>query len=725
MRRKHANSWKPPRNHDPASWLIVDNFAGGGGASTGIKIAVGRDPDAGINHNAEALAMYAANHPESRIYKTSVWETDPRVVVRNRKVGLAHFSPDCTDFSKAKGGKPKRDKSRKSRALAWVVVKWARRVRPRVITLENVEEWLTWGPLRIKRHKNGQPVRDKKTGEILYEPDPTKRGQMFAKWLRQLEKLGYHVEWCELRGCDYGSPTIRKRLFVIARCDGEPIVWPLPTHREPESPWVKSGICSPWRAAKEIIDWTLPCPSIFMTKKEAKKYRKETGIIVKRPLKPNTMKRIATGTFRYVINCQNPFIVVANHGGEWFRGQGVNLPYPTITCSRDAVGVVDATLAPFVTAGQHGGFNRSVDSSIHTITASPKDQNCLVAPFCVPRYGEAPGQEPRSRSVEIPVPTIVPTGNGAQLIAPLLECQYGNSSGASVQSPAPTVMPGGGGKHALIAPVLDSYHGPRPDGSIGRSSELNEPIRTQDTSNRHALVSAFLAQHNTGMVGHHPDESVSTITGNGSQQNVVAAYMAQHNGNTIGYPVDDPTGTLTRRSTQHQVVSAFLSEQRGSNKTASGGDMAEPTAGGNHHAAVMAFLAKYYSEGGQWQDLREPTHTITTTERLGLVTVNHVEYMIVDIGMRMLTARELFNAQGFPPDYKIDVWCNDRRNFETGKPLKPGFLTKEAQVRCVGNSVCPQIMTAIVRANCPYLLMEHASPEAKRRRRQKQLELAI
>jgi DNA (cytosine-5)-methyltransferase 1 len=687
MRKMHVNSFKLSRFENPADWMVVDNFAGGGGASTGIKMAIGRDPDAGINHNAEALAIYIANHPDSRTYKTSVWETDPRVVVRNRKVGLAHFSPDCTDFSKAKGGKPKRDKSRKSRALAWIVVKWARRTKPRVISLENVEEWLDWGPLRAKKHKNGKPVMDAE-GPVL-EVDPDKRGTFFDKWKSQLEKLGYRVEWCELRGCDYGSPTIRKRLFVMARCDGDPIVWPLPTHRHPDSVWVKRRMCKSWPTAADQIDWSIPCPSIFLTNEEATRLRRETGIRCNRPLDDNTMRRIAKGTFRYVINSQKPFIVYGNHGGKWFRGRGVDEPLATLTASRDAIDLINPVLAPVATHAQQNGRNRPIDAPYHTVTASEKDQNAVIVP--------------------------------------ILDPTYGNSAGRPVDQPAPTIMPGGMGKISLIAPIVNTYHGDRPDGSVNRGAELDEPLKTQDTSNRHALVQAFLSQHNTGVVGHHPEKPLSTITLAGSQQAVVeAAFIAQHNGGTVGYECTDPLGTLTQRSTQHSLTSAMLTHAYTSNTCGGEGDPTKPLktimAGGNHHAAVMAFLQMYYSEGTDLQKVDKPIHTIPTRDRFGLVTVNAIEYMIVDIGMRLLTSRELYNCQGFPKDYKIDVWCDDRRN-KDGKRLKPGLLTKEAQVRCVGNSVCPQVMEALINANCPYLLMKNAHPSKQRRKRQ--LELAI
>ena len=818
MRKRHVNSIK---DRDPLDWQIVDCFAGGGGASTGIEMALGRSPDAAVNHNSEALAIHEANHPWTRHYQTDVREIDPLVITRGKSVGLAWFSPDCTFFSKSRGGKPIRLHGKKVRGLAWVVVNWARKARPRVIILENVEEFQDWGPVVHKVGSDGFPVFDE-SGSPWYVPCPKRRGQTFKKWVRRMEQAGYRVEWRELRACDYGSPTIRKRLFVIARCDGEPIVWPEPTHGKPESPEVLAAQRLPWRTAAEIIDWSLPCPSIFLTKEEGRK----AG--VNRPLKENTLRRIAKGLDRYVLKCKEPFIVSCNHGGDWFRGQGTDEPYPTATCSREGLGIVEPFLAspahstttgrgpntwdlhepvrtqtttndkcvvtPYVTIGQHKGSNRSIEDPLQTVTASDGDQNAIVTPYCVPNYGEREGQEPRCRSIEDPLATVTCCDTGSRLVMPVLDSQYGNSAGVSAESPCPTVTAGGGGKTAIVAPILDAYHGPKGD-TVGRSAELDEPLRTQDTSNRHALVQAFMAQHNLGAVGHHPDKPMSTLTTSGSQQQAVqASFMAQHNTGSVARGAGEPLSTIVHRGTQQQLVaatmvgcggptysgkpvpvdqpvgttttenhralvSAFLSEQRGSNQTGSGGNPEQPnktvaaggqhhavveasflshqytsnTGGGqgkpdvplktvttaNHHAAVKAFLMKYHGSGGQWSGCDEPSHTATTKERMGLVTVDEVEYQIVDIGMRMLTSRELFRAQGFPESYKIDVWCDDRRS-DKGKPLKPGMLTKQAQVRAAGNSVCPQLAEALVSANCPWLKVDRATEGTRRR----QLELA-
>lgn len=524
--------------------IIVDNFAGGGGASLGIELAVKRPVDVAVNHDREAIAMHKANHPQTKHYCEDVFSVDPVKATGGKPVGLAWFSPDCTYHSKARGGKPFRDrnKARRRRGLAWVVIKWAKLVKPRVIMLENVEEFQDWGPLQ----EDGTPC-------------PIRKGLTFRRWKKQLENLGYKVECRELRACDYGAPTIRKRLFVIARRDGLPIVWPEPTHG--------NGL-KPYRTAAECIDWSLTCPSIFERKK---------------PLAEATMRRIAKGMFRYVINAKEPFIVTCNHGKPGFRGQGIHEPMKTITASRDAHGLV----MPFITEHANASTQRNMpaDEPLRTQCAQVKGGHfALVAPTLIQTgYGERPGQSPRVPGLDKPLGTVVAGGQ------------------------------------------------------------------------KHALVSAFLAQHNTGMVGHDARKPLSTITSRGTQQQLVAAHMINLKGSDRRMSAaDDPAPTVT--------------------------------AGGYHIGEVRAFLIKYY---GTDQDprLREPLHTVTTKERFGLVTVHGEDYIIADIGMRMLQPRELYRAQGFPDTYQIDAMVN-------GKPL-----TKTAQVRMCGNSVSPVVATALVRAN--------------------------
>lgn len=540
--------------------LIVDLFAGGGGASAGIEMATGRQVDVAINHDAAAVALHMANHPETHHHVCDVFEADPRAVTKGRPVGLLWASPDCTDHSKAKGGKPIRNKKR--RALAWAVKRWAGQVRPRVIMLENVEEFVQWGPLV-------GPPRELRRCE-------KRKGKTFRRFVSDLKELGYQVEWRELRACDYGAPTIRKRLFLVARCDGNPIVWPEPTH----GPGLK-----PYRTAAECIDWSIPMCSIFATPEEAKSWAKYYGMHKpRRPLADATMRRIARGVMKYVVEAKEPFIVNLAQRGP--REYPIGEPLRT----------------------QHAGGNAFG----------------LVAPFMVPRYGERPGQEPRTRSLQDPSPVVVPTGNGGSLVAAHIQRDYGNSVGHNAGEPLGTVTPGGGGKAALVA--------------------------------------TFLARHWGGMVGKE---------------------------------LDVPHPTITTRGTQDQLVAASLSKLRG---TSSAADPAEPlhtvSAGGTHHGAVAAFLQKYYGQG-TGTPLDEPVSSLTTKDRMGLVTVevDGESYYIADIMMRMLQPRELFRAQGFDDSYVIDRGADGRH------------LTKTEQVRMVGNSVSPPQVEALISANCTELIL--------------------
>lgn len=696
---------------DPARELIVDNFAGGGGASTGIAMAVGRHPDLAINHDAAAIAMHLANHPATLHYCQSVWAVSPEEATRGRPVGLAWFSPDCKHFSKAKGGKPV---ERQIRDLAWVAVKWAKTVRPRIIMLENVEEFVTWGPLG----DDGRPCK-------------ARRGQIFRKWLNALKALGYKVESREMRACDYGAPTIRKRFFLIARCDGRPIVWPEPTHGAPDSDGVREGRLKPWRTAAEIIDWSLPCPSIFLTREEGR------AVGCNRPLADATMARIARGVQRYVLDAAKPFIVnLTHHGGD--RIESVDDPMRTVTgAHRGEKGIV----APVFTYGQQGGAVRPADEPHSTITASRKDTNALVAPFMVPRYGERDGQLPRSRSVEEPAPTIVPDGNGGSLVAPFLAGCGGRAAQSppkGVDQPMNTVT--AKADQILTAPVIvRTAHGERdktgkkrgrgdhdaaaPLPTVTASPEFaitaahvtkfsensdghmpDEPIHTvMAGAPRHGIVAAHLTKFNTGSTGQALDEPAPTVTANSyikrpggaPPQGVVAAFLAQNNeGPRAGVrarSVEAPVSTVLQSGSHQSLVTAeaaHLLNLKGSDRRASPADHPAftVTSGGFHVAEVRAFMAKYYGTG-DGAELGDPAHTVTTKDRFGLVTVEGEDYQIVDIGMRMLIPRELFNAQGFPPNYIIDPVFN-------GKPM-----TKTEQVSKAGNSVSPVLAEALVRAN--------------------------
>lgn len=342
--------------------IIVDNFAGGGGASTGIEMATGLSVDIAINHDPAAIAMHKANHPDTEHYCESVWDVDPVKAVRGRKVGLAWFSPDCKHFSKAKGSKPKNNKIR---GLAWIAVKWAIAVKPRVIMLENVEEFQTWGPL----DKEGQPI-----GAL--------KGKTFHSFVKSLKALGYEVQFKELKACDYGAPTTRKRFFMIARCDGKPIEWPKPTHGDPKSLEVQAGKLKPWKTASEIIDWEIGTPSIFQRKK---------------PLADNTMLRIRRGIQKFILEAEKPYIIddkacfiqhYYTHQGSETRASGLDEPIATIPTA-NRFGLVTAFLAKHY-GGNYTGSGISIDDPLHTITS--KDHHALVTAFLIKYYGADIGQ---------------------------------------------------------------------------------------------------------------------------------------------------------------------------------------------------------------------------------------------------------------------------------------------------------------------------------------------
>ncbi|MGE0289291.1 MAG: DNA cytosine methyltransferase [Bradyrhizobium sp.] len=616
--------------------LIIDSFAGGGGASTGIEMALGRSPDYAINHDAEALALHAANHPATVHLSKNIWKIDPLDVVGRRPVGLLWASPDCKHFSKAKGGKPVK---RNIRDLAWIVVLWAERARPRVICLENVEEFQDWGPLIVRSDGSECPCPDRK-------------GETFKRFVRKLRALGYRVDWRELRACDYGAPTIRKRLFLIARCDGEPICWPEPTHGDPRKPgFAESGLL-PWRTAAECIDFTLPCPSIFLTREEGR------AIGVNRPLAEATMARIARGVKRYVIDAAKPFIVRVDQASSASRA-GVHPVDDPLRTVATAGGL--AVVSPFVAPVTHAGDLRvnSADEPLRTITTSQRGEHALVSPFMVPRYGERPGQDPRTRSVKEPMPVVVPTGNGAGLISPVLA----GCGGRAAQSPPKSV---------------------------------DQPMNTTAAKADQVLVAAHLTKFSENSIGTMPDEPLHTAMAGAPRHGVVAAFLAQHNTGLVGHEAREPVSTLVQKGCTQAVVSAGLVNLKGSDRRMSGPVDPHPTvtSQGFHQAEVRAFLIKYYGIGPDGHDLAAPCGTVTAKDRFGLVMVEGEPYEIVDIGMRMLTPRELYLAQGFPPEYRIDIEIDGRR------------LSKASQTRMCGNSVCPPIAAAIVRANLGQVVEE-------------------
>lgn len=431
--------------------LIVDNFAGGGEASTGIELATGRSVDIAINHDPEAIKMHKANHPSTKHYCESVWDVNPVEACKGRPVALAWFSPDCKHFSKAKGGTPVK---KEIRGLAWVAIRWAAAVRPRVIMLENVEEFKTWGPLRPQRdketgrcivydfsdrkNKNEQKRKPKfrvaQPGEVVplnlqvMEPDPKRKGRTFRKFVKALEALGYEVEFKELVAADFGTPTKRKRFFMIARCDGHPIVWPEPTHAPVDSEKVKADICKPYVGAYTQIDFNRPCPSIFDTAEEIKEKYKIRAV---RPLAPKTMQRIARGLQKFVIDNEEPFIVQVNHSGsDWSYTHSMNEPLATVDGS-NRYGLVTSFLHKYYD-GNYKGAGSSLSEPLHTVTAV--DHNSIVTTNLIQMNNNCDG-----RDIRQPIPTITAGDGHFGEVRAFLIKYYGQGTGQEIKEPLDTV----------------------------------------------------------------------------------------------------------------------------------------------------------------------------------------------------------------------------------------------------------------------------------------------
>ncbi|WP_208952460.1 DNA cytosine methyltransferase [Rahnella sp. ChDrAdgB13] len=562
--------------------IIVDNFAGGGGASTGIEMATGRSVDIAINHDENAIAMHSTNHPETLHYCESVFDVDPIAATAGRPVGLAWFSPDCRHFSKAKGSKPVK---KEIRGLAWIVIRWALAKRPRVMMLENVEEFKTWGPLLTAE-------------DGTEHPDPARSGETFAAFIgmlttgvaadhpaiaeccevlnidvasddvrRLVAGLGYVVDHRELRACDFGAPTIRRRFFMVMRCDGQTVQWPEASHGDPKSLDVQSGKLAPWRTAAECIDWSIPCPSIFERKK---------------PLAENTLKRIARGIQRFMIDNPTPFIVGA--GGSAYQGKP-----------------------------------RKVDAPFHTLMK--ENHSALVTPI-IARIGQTGFGGDRMSYPATKGLTTVTSKAEHLLIAPVIAREFGNSVGHPVTEPNGTVMGAGGGKSRLCTAFLAKHYG---GNYTGPGVDIVGPIHGVTTVDHHALVTS----------------------------NLVLLRGSCKDGRVVTEPVP--------------AITAL----------------------GLHIGEVRAFLLKYYGNEKEGISLDGSLHTVTTNDRFGLVTVEGVDYQIVDIGMRMLQPHELYAAQGFPSWYIID---QDYR----GKKY-----AKDKQVARCGNAVPPPFAEALVRANLP------------------------
>lgn len=478
--------------------LFVDNFAGGGGASTGIELAIGRNVDIAINHDPDAIAMHRANHPNTKHYCEDVWEVDPVEACNGKPVTLAWFSPDCKHFSRAKGGKPA-DKN--IRGLAWVAVKWAYLVRPSVIMLENVPEIQTWGPLG----KDNRPIKERagetfdgfikalSTGISTDHPAfPEMCEALSISWESEMamalvKGLGYDIQFRTLRSCDYGAPTTRQRFYMIARCDGRKIVWPKPTHGEKNSADVKSGKKKPYHTAAECIDWSIPAQSIFERD---------------RPLAENTLRRIARGIRRFVIDNPEPFIVTVNHGGDNFRGQSINEPLQTVT-AKHGYGIV----TPTIMCNNENNVGARVDSPLPTVTTG--NRNFLVAPTLIQYHSETSKEEVRGQEVDQPIMTIDTAPRYA------LSCAH----------------------------IMKNYGG----GYTGAGSKVDAPLDTVTATDHNSLVTAHIMTMRNHMDGQPVDEPLGTITAGTTHHLEVQAFLLKYYGNGTANSVNEPLDTVTAR----------------------------------------------------------------------------------------------------------------------------------------------------------------------------------
>jgi DNA (cytosine-5)-methyltransferase 1 len=427
--------------------LIVDNFAGGGGASTGIEMATGYSVDIAINHDPKAIQMHKTNHPRTKHYCEDVWQVDPIAACKGNPVGLAWFSPDCKHFSKAKGGKPK-DKN--IRGLAWVACRWAGLVRPRVIMLENVEEFRTWGPLNRRHH----PIKNK-------------QGKTFERFVKQLEELGYEVQFKELVAADYGAPTMRKRFFMIARCDGKSIVWPEPTHAPADSEEVKAGLLKPYVGAYTQLDFSLPCPSIFDTSEEIKE---KYGIRAVRPLAPKTMERIARGLKKFVLDNPEPFIIQCKFNND---AQDIKKPLGTITTIGSHL-----LVEPYLSVNRENHFGSDMREPIHTITSN--NQHMLMTPTLIQYHSETAQGEVRGQTIKEPIMT-VDGSNRYGLVTSFLSKFYKTCVGQDERDPLHTVTTSAG-HFGEVRAFLIKYYGD------ATGQDIEQPLDTVTTKDRFGLV---------------------------------------------------------------------------------------------------------------------------------------------------------------------------------------------------------------------------------------------
>ncbi|WP_426180393.1 DNA cytosine methyltransferase [Pseudomonas sp. TWRC1-2] len=646
--------------------IVVDFFCGGGGAGTGLEIGLGRAVNVAKNHSPQAISMHTVNHPGARHFTTDVFEGDPDTECGGKAVGWFHMSPDCTHHSQAAGGQPRK---REIRNLSWIGLKWAGMKRPRVISLENVKQILQWGRLIAKRDKatgrvvklGGEiaaPGEVVPVGQQFLIPDPKQRGKTWRRFVALLEAMGYVVEWKVIKACDFGAPTSRERLFMIARCDGQPIVWPEPTHAKNPAKGQQK-----WKTAADCIDFADLGKSIFGRKKD---------------LAPATLRRVAKGMKKFVIDSATPFIVpIANWSGETV--QSADEPLRTVTSYPK--GGAFSVVSPIIAPATHQDSDRINDplEPMPTVTCANRGELTLISPLMVGAGGPAYSGKPVS--MDQPVGTLMTQNHRAVASACIVQAGHGEGSGANkrrshglndICGPIGTVTASGGGQSVSAAVMIQANGG-------------------------------FNTTHAKGM--HEP---MTTVTNTGSQQQLAVANLVHLRGNCDARDVNDPLHTISAGGQHHGFVSAFMErafggsigqglEEPAPTITAGGGgksSLVSLTLSPEHEAGalrVAAFLISYYgTENISACDA--PAPTITTKDRLAMVTVmvKGTPYVIVDICLRMLKPAELYKAQGFPADYIISHGAD-------GKPF-----TKTQQVHMCGNSVSPPPMAALARANDPW-----------------------
>lgn len=604
--------------------IIVDNFAGGGGASTGIELAAGRPVAIAINHDPDAILLHKTNHPYTEHLRASVWDVDPEEVCKGRPVGLAWFSPDCKHFSKAKGSALV---DKKIRGLAWIVLRWAGTVRPRVIIVENVEEFQTWGPVR-----KGKPVKKK-------------AGQTFRKWKQQLIDLGYKVEHREIVGADVGAPTTRKRFVMVARCDGKPIVWPERTHAPRDSEEVRSGKLKPWRSAAEIIDWSIPGYSIFESKETIKQ---KYGADAKRPLAENTMRRVIRGVDKFTIKSGKPFIVECNHSGGGHI-HDVHSPLNTVT-GKHTGGLAQPVMAPFTFSNTGGSVGSPANEPVHTVRTGGGGQVYAAAQLM--SIGQTGGGD-RIRDVRDPAPTTVSKQEACVVSANLIQYHTEKTEhvrASRLDKPINTVDTSN--RYGLATAQLVEYYG------NGNPLDITEPMHTVTTHDRESLVSAHLTEFRKQSIGTALREPVGAITSH-DHEGVAAAHIVKFKGQELGQHPTSPLNTITAQGLEYADCRAVLS------KVTPGRDL------------------------GYWPQVRELLNEYCgyhlADDEVILLIIHGIAYYISDITLRMLTPRELYNAMGFPADYIIEkdymgnVYRKDKQVARCGNAVCPPLA--EAMVR--------------------------------------------